>query len=312
MSALVDHAGMAEAIAAAGFAGLPYVPGPAPLASPSYKALESSSALIEGPNGSVFLKRIHPEMRDAFDLTAAMQLAAQAGEAGIGPRVIWVDADLGAIAMEGLTTGWRTANQYSLQAALPAAMASLKALHCTAPLAHRFDPFAQIDEQMAALAAMAALPEDAAWLRRLISLLEPMMHNSLLAPCRNDGSASNLMLGAGDQVMLVDFDRAGMNDPLYDVGCLLAEATDFPHDMHQAFVLYWGGFDPAALSRARLWSVVDDMLHAFWARRLAHVSVRRGVEWLKYSEWRLMRLRLALNHPDFEQMIRLSHERSAA
>ena len=46
--------------------------------------------------------------------------------------------------------------------------------------------------------------------------------------------------------------------------------------------------------------------------RMAHVSARGGIEWLKYGEWRLMRLRLALNHPDYEQMIRQSRERIAA
>ena len=312
MKALVDDAAMAEALEASGLAGLPFVPGPAALASPSYRALESASVLVDAPEGPVFLKRMHPEMRDGFDLPAAMRLAAQAGEAGVGPRVIHADAASGTIAMQGLALGWRTATQYILQDALPAAMAALKVLHGTAPLTHRFDPFARIDAQMAALAAIGALPEDAAWLRRLIGLLEPMLQDAALAPCRNDGAASNLMLGPGGRVLLVDFDRAGMNDPLYDVGCLLAEATDFPQDMQDAFAAYWGHFDPAAFARARLWSVVDDMLHALWSRRMAHVSARGGIEWLKYGEWRLMRLRLALNHPDYEQMIRQSRERIAA
>jgi len=312
MTALVDDGAMAEVLAMAGLAGLPLVAGPAPLASPSYRALESASVLVDAPGGPVFVKRIHPEMRAGFDLPAAMQLAIQAGEAGIGPRVVWADAGLGAIAMDGLAAGWRSATQYSLQDALPAAMAALKALHGTAPLAHRFDPFAQIDAQIAALGPLDALPEDAAWLRRLIGALEFMLDDAPLAPCRNDGSASNLMLGPRDRVMLVDFDRAGMNDPLYDLGCLLAEATDFPQDMHGAFAAYWGCFDQAAFARARLWSVIDDMLHALWSRRLALVSVRRGIEWLKYGEWRLMRLRLALNHPDFEQTVRLGRERIAA
>ena len=43
-----------------------------------------------------------------------MRLAAQAGEAGVGPRVIHADAASGIIAMQGLALGWRTATQYSL------------------------------------------------------------------------------------------------------------------------------------------------------------------------------------------------------
>lgn len=241
-----------------------------------------------------------------------MQLAVQAGEAGVGPKVLWTDAEMGAIAIQGLVTGWRTANQYSLQDAVPAVMAALKRLHATAPLTRRFDPFARIDAELSALSDLDGLPEDAVWLRRLVGVLEPMMEDAPLAPCRNDGSASNLMLGPDGAVMLVDYDRAGMGDPLYDVGCLLAEVTDFPQDMLPGFIAYWGHADTAAFARARLWATVDNMLHALFARRMARVSVRRGVEWLKYGEWRLMRLRLSLNHPDYEQLIRLSRERIAA
>ncbi|PTW46626.1 phosphotransferase family protein [Rhodovulum kholense] len=306
--ALVTDEMMAAACAAAGLARDGMRPGPAPLASPSYLALESASVLT----GGVFLKVMHPEMREGFDLDAAMALARQAGEAGVGPRVLWSDAAQGAIAMEALTEadGWHRAMQKDLQEppVLAAAMAALKALHATPALATRFDPFAQIDAQIAEFGRIGApLPDDIDWLRRLIGAAEPVLRTgATLAPCRNDGSASNLMLGPGGAVRLVDYDRAGMNDPLYDLGVLLAEATDFERDMRAGFAAYAGGVDDAGFARARLWSFVDDMLHALWARLKARTSVRGGVEWLKYGEWRLMRLRMALNHPQFEQKIRLA------
>lgn len=309
MSALTTERMLAEAAQAAGVAGETR-PGPAALASPSYRAVESLSLIGAGTGGAVFVKMIHPEMRAGFDLPAAVQLARQAGEAGAGPQVTWADAASGAIAMQALLPdqGWQTATQLTLQRPefVASVTGALKLLHGTAPLAHRFDPFALIDAQLAALTGLDALPEDAAWLRRLVAQIEPLAEGAALAPCRNDGSASNLMAGPQDRAMLVDFDRAGMNDPLYDIGVLMAEVTDFPHEARAVLTAYLGRFDEAAFARARLWSVVDDMLHALWSRRLAHVSVRRGIEWLKYGEWRLMRLRLALNAPDFEQLIRLA------
>ncbi|WP_414898907.1 phosphotransferase [Rhodovulum sp. YEN HP10] len=306
--ALVTNEMMAAACAAAGLACDGAGPGPAPLASPSYLALESASILT----GEVFLKVMHPEMREGFDLDAAMTLAHQAGAAGVGPQVLWSDAAQGAIAMEALTEadGWRRAMQKDLQEppVLAGAMAALKALHATPALATRFDPFAQIDAQIAEFGRIGApLPDDIDWLRRLIGAAEPVLRTgATLAPCRNDGAASNLMLGPGGTVLLVDYDRAGMNDPLYDLGVLLAEATDFERDMQAGYAAYAGGVDDAGFARARLWSFVDDMLHALWARLKARTSVRGGVEWLKYGEWRLMRLRMALNHPQFEQKIRLA------
>lgn len=309
MSALATPQMLADAARAAGIGG-ELRPGPAALASPSYRAVESLSLIGAGQGGAVFVKLIHPEMRAGYDMAAAMQLARQAGEVGAGPRVLWSDAEAGAIAMQALLPdqGWAEATQFTLQrpAFVAGVTGALKRLHGTAPLAHRFDPFAQIDAQLAALADLQALPEDAAWLRRLVAQIEPLAEGAALAPCRNDGSASNLMAGPQDSAMLVDFDRAGMNDPLYDIGALMTEVSDFPHEARAVLTAYLGHFDEAAFARARLWSAVDDMLHGLWSRRLAQVSARRGVEWLKYGEWRLMRLRLALNAPDFEQLLRLA------
>lgn len=311
MNALATHDALAAAARTAGITGETH-PGPGPLASPSYRAVESLSLIRDDAQAPTFVKLMHPEMRDGFDMAAAMQLARQAGDAGAGPRVLWADANLGAIAMEGLTPalGWHTATQLTLQrpAVVAHALRAMRLLHGTAPLAHRFDPFTLIDAQITALTGLGALPGDAFWLRRVVAQIEPLTEGVALAPCRNDGSASNLMVGAEDRVMLIDYDRAGMNDPLYDVGTLMTEVTEFPHEARAILAAYLGHFDESAFARARLWAVVDDMLHAFWSRRLAHSSVRRGIEWLKYGEWRLMRLRMALNDPGFEQLIRLALE----
>ncbi|AJE47564.1 phosphotransferase family protein [Celeribacter indicus] len=307
MSVLVDDAMMAEAVRAAGLSMEGATDGPAALASPSYRALESRSVLT----GGAFVKRMHPEMRDGFDLGAAMACATMAGEAGAGPRVIWSDAGMGAIAMEALGPGWITLRQDGLQRpeVVEGAMAAMRRLHAGPEIPSRFDPFAQIDRLIAAFGAEGvARPDDILWLRRVIGMAEGLAEGVVPAPCRNDGSASNLMAGPEGQVMLVDFDRAGMNDPLYDVGCLLAEVTDHERDMRAGYIAYAGAFDEAGFARARLWSHVDDMLHALWARLMAHRSERRSVEWIKYGEWRLLRLRIALSHPLYEEKIRLTGE----
>jgi thiamine kinase-like enzyme len=114
------------------------------------------------------------------------------------------------------------------------------------------------------------------------------------------------MIGPNGAVLLVDFDRAGMNDPLYDVGCLLAEITIHERDMQPGYLAYAGEFDKAGFARARLWSFVDDLLHALWSRLKSKTSQRGAIEWLKYGEWRLIRVRMALMHPQFEEKIRLS------
>lgn len=305
MNALVSDAMMMEAAEAAGVPMAGAIAGPAALASPSYQALESRSIVSSG----VFVKRMHPEMREGFDLVSSLELASRAGSAGAGPRVYWGDPDLGAVAMDALGDGWKTARQNDLQepAVVASAMQAMKTLHACDAVSHRFDPFAIIDDLLGSCARDGIpLPDDIHWLRRIIAMAEPLGDRATLAPCRNDGSSSNLMIGPGGQVMLIDYDRAGMNDPLYDVGCLLAEMTDHARDMHDGFVAYAGQFDEAGFARARVWSHVDDLLHALWSRRMAHRSERKAVEWIKYGEWRLLRVRMALSNPSFEEKIRIS------
>lgn len=305
MSGLVSDAMMVETVSAAGLGMEGAIDGPAALASPSYQALESRSIVTSG----AFVKRMHPEMQQGFDLAAAFELAKSAGQAGAGPAIIWSDPASASIAMDALGDDWTTARQNDLQnpAVIAAAMQAMKKLHACAAISHRFDPFATIDELMQTCVRDGVpLPDDSVWLRRVIAMAEPLLDSAPLAPCRNDGSSSNLMIGPEGQVLLVDYDRAGMNDPLYDVGCLLAEMTDHERDMHGGFAAYAGSFDEVGFARARLWSHVDDMVHALWSRRMAHRSERKAVEWIKYGEWRLLRLRMALVHPLFEEKLRIS------
>lgn len=285
---LVTDEMLAEAMAAARVTEAE--PGPDAVASPSYLGLESRSVFGMRDGQRVFLKVMHPEMRAGFDLVAAMALAQAAGQAGAGPRVLWSEG--AAIVMEAVPG--TAARQVTLQDAgfMRTVMASLRVLHACAPLPNRFDPFARIE-------AMHDLPQDAPWMLALLDSIRAPLMAAPTVPCRNDGSSSNIMTNG----MLVDYDRAGMNDRMYDVGTLLAEMTDFEEDMRPAFAAYGG--TEADFARARLWSIVDDVMHGLWARGQGKTSARRAVEWLKYGEWRLMRARMALRHPQFELKARI-------
>ena len=295
------------ALAVPGIGEASQLPGPAALASPSYLGLESRSVRIAA-NGGLFFKVIHPEMRTGFSLPAAMALAKAAGAASIGPEVLWSDPEAGAILMRDPGPDWAACRLSRLQNAdvVTAALLQIERLHALPALMHRFDPFAEIDRLVhEATTQDIALPQDIGW---ILALLEPMRLPLAAVPLvasRNDGSASNLLVGPEPRdVLLVDYDRAGMNDPMYDLGILLTETTDFETDMIPLATAYMGRFDDGAFTRARLWSVVDDVMHCLWARVAGARSVRGAIEWLKYSEWRIMRARLALHHPGFEEKLR--------
>jgi thiamine kinase-like enzyme len=110
------------------------------------------------------------------------------------------------------------------------------------------------------------------------------------------------------RVLLIDYDQAGMNDPAYDLGVLMAEASVF-EDEAMAWLKEW---DPQAsyplLYRAQLYGALDDLLWAVRAAVQAHISERIHVEFRKYSEWRFMRARRILADRRFEWMLRVVNE----
>ncbi|WP_283179629.1 phosphotransferase [Gemmobacter sp. 24YEA27] len=313
MSQIVTDADVARVIAAApGLDGAQTRPGPAALASPSCRGLESAAVFVDLPDGeSRFLKIIHPEIRDVLDLPTGFAAAKTAGEAGVAPRVLWSDPEAGAILFAAAGPGWREAR---LADCLDAdfrrnTMQALRRLHETPANGARFEPFARLEALISEAGRLGdSLPADLVWIMSLLNAARPVLEAAPLALCRNESSVSNLMIGPDQAAMLVDFDRAGLNDPMYDLGAVLAEMHEFERDMQATFRGYGG--DEAGFARARLWSVVDDMIQAIFCRIFGHVSVRKSLEWLKFGEWRLMRARLALHHPGFEEKIRIAEGRA--
>lgn len=300
------------AMAAAGLAGAQLAPGPEAVISPTHRAVESRCWRVTGPDGArLFLKILHPELRPHVDAVAAMEGATLAGRLGVSPAVIWADAGMGAVLMADMEGAFRTGDMALMQrpGVMAGAMAALRRLHGGPALSARFDPFAEIARlRAAAEGAAAPMPDDLPWILRMVAEIGAVAAGAPLAPCRNDGCASNLLVGEGGAVLLVDFDRAGMNDPLYDVGVLLAEQTAFESEMMASFAAYAADADPSGFARARLYAAVDDVMQALWSLTMAATTTRRHLEFLKYGQWRLMRARLALRHPQFEEKLRIASE----
>jgi thiamine kinase-like enzyme len=115
------------------------------------------------------------------------------------------------------------------------------------PFAGRFDVFAQIDEYLALLRrndaripdGYEALQQEADAARRVLS-----DRPAPLAPCHNDPLAENF-LDAPARMYLVDWEYAGMNDPMWDLGDLSVEAGFGPEQDEALLRAYFEGGPPA-------------------------------------------------------------------
>jgi thiamine kinase-like enzyme len=275
--------------------------------SPVHRGVESALWLLraQGRPDRV-LKSLRPDMRAEFDTRSAVAAARVAGEAGVGPQVLWADETAGAVLMEHLGEGWRTATLADLQDAgtHAAVIAAADRLHETTADLRRHDVFAEIrDLLVRAPAAGVALPSDTWWLADCAARVEAVLAGRDLTrvPCRNDGVSSNIMLGPDGAVRLLDYDRAGLNDPLYDLGVLLTETCAFETEMAARLP---PGLDQTALDRCILYGAMDDLMWALWSALQAVRSPRVHVEFRKYAEWRFLRCRTTLLDRRFEERLR--------
>lgn len=279
--------------------------------SPVHRGVESAVWRVAPGNGAAatVLKIMRPDMRAFFDMHAAIAGARLAGELGVGPAVQWADAELGATALALLSDDWRTAGLYDLQhdGTMANTIAAVRQLHMGDGLAAEFDVFAEVERlEHLARAEVDDLPPDLWRLSGDVADIGRAVQAAGrdTAPCRNDGSASNLMIGPDGAVMLLDFDRAGMNDPVYDLGVLIAEAHPFAREAAQTVEIWCGRFEARVLDRALLYGAADDLMWGLWGLLAAVRSPRRHVEFRKYGEWRLLRCRSVLADPRFEERLR--------
>lgn len=102
-------------------------------------------------------------------------------------------------------------------------------------------------------------------------------------------TVSNILLGPGIAVLLVDFDRAVNADPFYDLGALSLDICRNDDERQEMLEMYCGHTGAALLARVKLYAIVDDFLWGCWALLAELSPAMRGPELLKYTSNRFLR-----------------------
>lgn len=281
-----------------------------PVMSPMHIAVENDVWRVDDANQDPRVLRVlHSDSHAEFNPRHIVEAAATAGALGAGPEILMADAETGTLLMSFLSDGWRTATMSDLKekSVRRGVIEANRRLHKGPELSWTFDPFRRVEYLYRRAEKFAApLPADVAWLMdgadQVHSAVAATPAN--LKPCRNDGCASNIMVHDDGRVLLLDYDLAGMNDPAFDLGVLLAEAEVFDEEAMAWIDLWTGTSDVGLLGRARLYGAVDDLGWAISAAINAHVSDRIAIEFRKYSEWRFMRCRRRIADRSFEEIVR--------
>ncbi|PNG24890.1 phosphotransferase family protein [Methylocella silvestris] len=314
--ALTDEERLVEALIAATpeWRGLSvrYEAGATPVMSPLHRAVDSVCFAIDvgAAPERFFLKILHPDLWPSVDVGAAFEAARIAAQLGTTPKPLRLFAAERATLFDRLDEMWRTAtvDDFADATILFNVVSAKKAIHAGPPFGRKWTVFNGIRQLEADLAAGGI--EAPAGVGRLRAAAGNIEQAFILAgwdakPCHGDGLASNVMVGPGKAIQLVDFDNACDADPYFDLGILLNEALAFDTDMRGALEEFDGCFRPQSLNRCRLYGVADDLYWGLWARLMHAISPRKNLEFLKYSQWRLLRCQIAAGDPRFEAMLQL-------
>ncbi len=280
------------------------------IVSPSHRGADSDRWLVsvDGAAPAFILKIVHPEQAAFFDVAASFDAQKAAAALGCTPKVLHADPARRAI-VAGFLDGWATARMDDLRkpdvlARVLAAKSAIQAGPAFSGDWTVFDRLRRFDE--ARREAAIEGPDDLWWMLDAVADIEA----ALVAggwdarPAHADGLASNVMISPAGDVQLVDFDEARNVDPHFELGILLNEAFQFESEMLPALEMAEGAVRAATLSRCRLYAVADDLAWGIWGLVMDATSSRGQFEFLKYANWRLLRCRMALRHPGFEEKLR--------
>jgi thiamine kinase-like enzyme len=220
-----------------------------------------------------------------IDRKAEAHNARVAAAAGVGAEVLYfrvADGTMLARHIDGAET--MSASAFKDLARVERAARALRRMHDhPEPFAGRFDVFAKIDEYLALLRrGDARIPEGYDALQKEADAARRVLADrpARLAPCHNDPLAENF-IDAALRMYLVDWEYAGMNDPMWDLGDLSVEA-EFGAEQDEALLCAYFDGAPPADQRGRmvlakglcdlvwtLWGLLqvmnDNPVEDFWA-----------------------------------------------
>jgi thiamine kinase-like enzyme len=220
-----------------------------------------------------------------IDRKAEAHNARVAAAAGVNAEVLFFEVQDGTM-LARYIDGAQTMSESAFKdlARVERAARAFRRMHRhPAPFADRFDVFAKIDEYLALLRSNdARIPDGYDALQREADAARRALAErpAPLAPCHNDPLAENF-IDSPARMYLVDWEYAGMNDPMWDLGDLSVEA-DFGPEQDEALLRAYFEGEPPAAQRGRmvlakglcdlvwtLWGLLqvmnDNPVEDFWA-----------------------------------------------
>jgi thiamine kinase-like enzyme len=233
--------------------------------------------------------------------------ARSAAAADVNAEVVFFDSTDG-LMVTRFVDGAITMNSEAFTdlGAVSRAARVLRQLHTTAaPFATDFRLFAMIDEYKALLAAKGArLPDGYDDVQRRAEIVRVALetHPVPLVPCHCDPLCENF-LDTGERMYLIDYEYAGNNDPMWDLGDFSVEGR-FSAEQDDALLRAYFGGDPPVDQRGRMvaYKALCDLLWTLWGV-IQFVNGNPVDDFWAYAVGRFERCKALMASPDFDDRI---------
>ncbi|MEP7045490.1 MAG: choline/ethanolamine kinase family protein [Ilumatobacteraceae bacterium] len=251
---------------------------------------------IPGDGTSEYIDRVDEEVA-----------ARSAAAAGVNAEVIFFDPTDGLMVtryVDGATT--MSAGGFQDLGAVARAGQAFRRLHTTAEsFASDFALFAMIDEYKALLASKgAALPDGYEDVQGRAEVVRAALEAApvRLVACHCDPLCENF-LDTGTRMLIIDYEYAGNNDPMWDLGDLSVEGG-FDRAQDDALLRAYFGADPPADQRGRMvaYKALCDLLWTLWGV-IQHVNDNPADDFWAYAVGRFERCKALMSSPDFDAQI---------
>jgi thiamine kinase-like enzyme len=297
-----DDGRLGEALARA-TTGLGLAPGTVPLIRARLGGLTNENYLIEAAGERLVLRLPGAGTADYIDRAAEEQAARATAAVGVNAEVVLFDPTDGLQLCRFIESGTTmSAAAFRNEDRIRRAAIALRTVHREAvPFRARFECLATIRDYAALLARRnATLPDGYAQAQAQAERVRDVLaaHPGPLAPCHCDPLAENF-IDTGTVMHVVDWEYAGNNDPMWDLGDLAVEAA---FDAGQEAALldsYFDGRVPDA-DRARmvLYKAMCDLLWSFWGV-IQHINDNPAEDFWAYAIGRLARCRTLMASDEF-------------
>lgn len=234
--------------------------------------------------------------------------AREAARAGVSPEVLHFDPRDG-IMVTRFIKGAQTMSPaaFKLNEGAPArAGAAFRKLHrSNAVFPFRFELFAMIDDYLKILSTKdVALPagyhdvvREAEGIRTALAA-----HPIPLAACHCDPLCENF-LDTGERMWIVDWEYAGMNDPMWDLGDLSVEAKFGEAQEEEMIRAYFGGeARPAEHGRLVIYKAMCDLLWTLWGL-IQLANANPADDFRTYADGRFARCKALMETDDFTRHV---------